>query len=458
MEDLPSSILVEILSRLGDSTDLARCRLASRTLRILSCDVRSISVVCSRERFLRARDPATRGLTIPFRSLVLNLLSLLSRSGLRSLSLSVEQPDAAGAEGEEDDVGFDEADDLHLTATDFVSQWLPSVALGLTSLSIGDYWYQACWRPSTTLRLISEHCCNLLNLEMKNASLSVNGLKPMLNLINLRLEFIRLDDENLDKLNECFPFLQILKLIGVGGLRNPKIDLSHLKICHWTVSNFPLSLGIHAPKLVELKLECVEPKHLVLKTPQLSQIDLKIKKPGGQVEVESFFHLKSVRVETSYLKCIKELFKRCEAVKKLELEEFSSSKSDESLGKFTVLDIINTFPGVDDLKLGPGAWKHLETSFGCGDFCISCEWRNLKKLTVKLPPVDLDMALVSFVLNFCLPSCEVAVLIHKDSVDSANNRIIEMCACNFPIYKWKWGIWKESCADVFLDLQYGRNF
>ncbi|KAH0448749.1 hypothetical protein IEQ34_022549 [Dendrobium chrysotoxum] len=163
MEDLPPSILVEILSRLGDSNDLARCRLASRTLRFLSADVRSISIVCSRERFLRARAPATRELTIPFRSLVFNLLSFLSRSdggcALRSLSLSVEEPDAASAEEEEgEDGGFDDGDDLHLTAADFLSQWLPSVASGLTSLSIGDYWCQACWRPSTAFQLISEQC------------------------------------------------------------------------------------------------------------------------------------------------------------------------------------------------------------------------------------------------------------------------------------------------------------
>lgn len=290
---------------------------------------------------------------------------------------------------------------------------------------------------------------------MKNASLSVDGLKPMRNLINLRLEFIRFDNENLDKLNECFPFLQSLELIGVGGLRNPKIDLSQLKICHWTVSNFPSSLAIHAPKLVELKLHCVEPKDLLLETPLLSRIDLKIKKPVGQFKVESFLHLKSVRMETSHLISIKELFKECHSVKKLELEEFSSSRTDESLGKFTVLDIISAFPGMDDLKLGPGIWNHLESSGSC----ISCEWRNLKRLSIKLPPADIDMALVSSVLGFCLPSCEVAVLFHKDSSDSAKNRIVERCVCNFPIYRWKWGIWKESCVDTFffLELQCDGN-
>lgn len=59
---------------------------------------------------------------------------------------------------------------------------------------------------------------NLLKLGLKNAWLSVDGLEIMPNLTHLMLEFIRLDDEDLSKLNECFPCLQILDLIGVGGV------------------------------------------------------------------------------------------------------------------------------------------------------------------------------------------------------------------------------------------------
>ncbi|KAL5214246.1 hypothetical protein ABZP36_003398 [Zizania latifolia] len=74
---------------------------------------------------------------------------------------------------------------------------------------------------------------NLMKLLLKNAWLSVDGLRIMPNLTHLTLEFIRLDDEDLSKLNECFPCLQILNLIGVGGLKDPNIDLHQLKICHW---------------------------------------------------------------------------------------------------------------------------------------------------------------------------------------------------------------------------------
>ncbi|KAG0499292.1 hypothetical protein HPP92_003595 [Vanilla planifolia] len=453
MEDLPPPVVVEIMSRLGDSTDLARCRLASRYLRSLSYDVHSIAVVCSRERFLRSRAPATRDHALPFRSLVLNLLFLLSaRGSLRSLSLAVEDPHAAaGEEDEEDEGGFDEADDLHLAAPDFLLQWLPEVGPGLRSLSIKDYWYQACWRCSTVLRLISDQCHSLLNLELRNAWLSVEGLKPMLTVTSLHLEFIRIEDENLDKINECFPFLQNLKLIGVGGLTKPKICLSQLQFCHWTVSNFPLSLAIHAPSLLELHLACIEPKSLVLEAPLLSRIDLKIRKLGV-VKLESFLHLKSVRMETSHLGVIKHLFEGCKSVKQLEAQVFNCCKRDEAMGNFTLVDILTVFPNLEDLYLGPGAWTDLQNSIGCNATSIAFKWRNLKRLTIKLPAAETKMTHVHFVLNFCISSCEVTMLIHKDSLETTKNSFMALCCRHSEEFKWKLGVWNESCIDIFLDF------
>lgn len=153
LEDLPSPVLVEILSRLGDSTELARCRLASRTLRSLSRDVRSVRLFCSRDRFLRSRAPDTCDHDTPFRSLVANLASFLSASpGPLALALAAERPLSAPA----DEV--DDADDLHLTAVPFLARWLPLLAARLRSLAIDDYWLQSCWRPSQALSLIADIC------------------------------------------------------------------------------------------------------------------------------------------------------------------------------------------------------------------------------------------------------------------------------------------------------------
>ncbi|CAL9105667.1 unnamed protein product [Musa textilis] len=348
---LPSPVLAEILSRLGDSTELARCRLASRTLRSLSSDVPSVRLFCSRDRFLRSRAPATCDHVTPFRSLVANLASFLSASpGPLALALAAERPPSAPA----DEV--DDADDLHLTAVPFLARWLPLLAARLRSLAIDDYWLQSCWRPSQALSLIADLCHDLVNLEVRNAWLSVEELKPMHKLTSLTLEFIRLDDANLDKVNECFPSLQALNLIRVGGLKEPKIHLLQLRVCTWTVSNFVQSLTVCAPKLVELKLKCVEPKALHLETPLLSELDVTIKKARATIGVGEKLNLRSLRIESSDLCSVAQVFAHHRrTIKRLELEAYGSSHFVDLVEQCTI-DLLSTFPDIDELVLGPRAW------------------------------------------------------------------------------------------------------
>jgi len=125
----------------------------------------------------------------------------------------------------------------------------------------------------------------------------------MPNLTHLTLEFIRLDDEDLNQLNECFPCLHTLNLIGVGGLKDPKIHLQ-LKTCYWEVSNVPRSLVVLAPNLVSLELKCVRPDKFILDTPSLSTLKLAIQKLGATVQVDGLVSLTDLRIESldlSYL-------------------------------------------------------------------------------------------------------------------------------------------------------------
>ena len=285
---------------------------------------------------------------------------------------------------------------------------------------------------------------NLLHLVVRNAWLSVEGLKPMPKLTTLTLEFIRLDDEHLVKVNECFPSLQVLNLNGVGGLKEPKIDLPQLRVCHWTVSNFPLSLAIHAPNLTELKLQCVEPKILVLETPLLSQLDLKIRKPGRvNSNGGKLSDLKSVSLESSYLYSLTQLLGN-KSVERLELDVPQCIESDELSENVTAMDLVNAFPNIHDLTLGPGAWIKLEKSFGCNGIGPRCEFRNLKKLTVHLP-LYYDFTFISYMLNLCAPFSEVILLMHGDVPTAAKNHIISRCKSNFPKIRWRWGMWRKSC-------------
>ncbi|KAK2986237.1 hypothetical protein RJ640_027332 [Escallonia rubra] len=62
---LPPPLIIEILSRLDDSADLARCRVVSRTLDGLSCEVRSVHLQCSFDRYARSRSPEARPAITP---------------------------------------------------------------------------------------------------------------------------------------------------------------------------------------------------------------------------------------------------------------------------------------------------------------------------------------------------------------------------------------------------------
>lgn len=153
MDHLPQSLIIEILSRLNDSTELARCRLASKTLDDLAREVRSIHLQCSLDRYAKSRLPETRSLITPFKTIFKNLISN-SRVAVESVSIGVEKPLRAVSY---DDVE-DESDDLFLTESNFVREWLPEIRGGLRSISVSDFWVQSCWRRSDVLALVSSYC------------------------------------------------------------------------------------------------------------------------------------------------------------------------------------------------------------------------------------------------------------------------------------------------------------
>ncbi|ONK80742.1 uncharacterized protein A4U43_C01F21210 [Asparagus officinalis] len=258
-------------------------------------------------------------------------------------------------------------------------------------------------------------------------------------LTSLTLEFIRLDDENLAKMNQCFPSLQVLNLVGVGGLKQPEIRLSQLKVCHWTVSNFPCSLAIHAPHLTELKLQCVEPQILLLETPLLSHLDLKIRKPGLILNPEKIQNLKFIRLESFCVYSLAHVLQN-KSVERMELDVPQPIEIENS---FTIINLVCAFPNIHDLALGPGAWVKLENSFVNEWIDQRLEWWCLRKLMVRLP-LDYDFAFLCFMLSLCVPFSEVILLIHGDVPIAVKNHVISRCKSNFPKIIWKWGMWRVT--------------
>ncbi|KAH9607906.1 hypothetical protein KSS87_022261 [Heliosperma pusillum] len=442
MENLPQPLILDILSRLNDSSDLTQCRLTCKTLNTLSYDVTSLRIFCSYHRYVKTRAHPS---STPFKTYVTRFITSLSQ--LDSVSLGVDN----SLTGLSFDDLEDEHDDLHLTDADFVSEWLLFVNHRLKTLSFLDFWVQACWRRSHLLSLISRHCDRLNELEVKNAWLSMEGVTQMFSLTSLTLEYIRLDDENLSKVNEFFPCLQTLNLIGVGVLLDPKICLKHLKRCHWTISNAPLSLTVIAPKMIGLKLKCVRPRSLVLETPLLSNLHLTLETCGVFAIREQLLHLQNLRLKSHSLCDLISSFSGSMAIKELSLESMSRVELVQ-LEKPNLELVFDVFPNIRFLSLGPGAYSDMEASFRVGKSSTGKGLRWLKEFTAYLIINDIEVTLsfISYIIGSCNNLSTISLLIHHEFDPTGVGTFISRCPAYYSRAQWKWGFWKEGSKDVWV--------
>ncbi|XP_030448702.2 F-box/LRR-repeat protein At4g29420 [Syzygium oleosum] len=436
MEDLPQHLMLDILRRLGDSADVARCRTVSKALNSAARDVRSVALLCSLSRYLKSRSPDTEPLLPPFKSLVAS--AILSWRSVDSISIGIDKSLAASVEEMEED---ESADDMYLMDAGFVAGWLPRVCEGLMALSISDFWVQSCWRRSDLLALLSSFCRSLRELELKNAWLSVDGLNPLPTLTSLTLEYIRLDDEDLSKICTCFPLLQVLNLCGVGGLKEPKIRLPDLRSCQWTVSNVPLTLAISAPRLVKLTLKCIKPRSVILETPALSDFNLSIVQ-ADDLQVKDLISLKSLKLDSPFLYNLLTAFPSGETVEKLTLNTEISSDAEEMISPEL---LFKTFPNVSSLTLGPGAWSRLWPSPGGWEGSV--EMKSLKGIVacMVVSRIDVAQSFIASILDKCTNLSEFTILVHQQHADSnLLSNLTNRCTAGWPRLKWKFGVFKEA--------------
>ncbi|KAA0034102.1 hypothetical protein IC582_023389 [Cucumis melo] len=445
MDDLPPSLVLEILNRLADSADLARCRVASKSLNVLSRDVRSVNLFCSLDRYLKSRAAETKLLVTPFKVILKTLVN--DFLALDSVSIGVEK--SLGRISYEHDDVEDWSDDLFLTDVGYAKEWLPAIGKNLTSLSIVDFWVQSCWRQSKILALITLCCCNLLELELKNAWLSVDGLHRMNSLKYLTLEFIRLDDEDLSELNNNFPHLEVLNLIGVGGLNEPKIRLLHLKTCKWTVSNAPVSLCIYAPSLSKLELKCVKPKFLIIETPMLSDFHFCLEDASG-LQVDEFPCLRKLHLHFPCLHSLITTFSSARTIKELTLDTMQRAESVESV-KFCLDTVFEIFPNLCFLKLGPGVLSEAETCYQAEGLEGRMGMRDLKKnhSSLKTNKIELKLPFIIPILEKCTDSFDMALLLYQNADSDVTGGIMSKRAINQRRPRWRWELWKQGSREAW---------
>lgn len=297
-------------------------------------------------------------------------------------------------------------------------------------------------------------CCfagqKLNELQVKKSWLSVDGLGAMSSLTSLTLEFVRIDDENLSKVNECFPCLQTLNLIGVGGLKEPKICLQVLETCQWTVSNVPLSLTIIAPKMVQLKLKCVRPRALILETPLMSDLHLSLEK-ANSLNLGELPYLKKLQLESGNLRSLIDAFPCCSAVYELTLEVVNVVEhleaANPNLGR-----LFDVFPSLSSLRLRPGAYAGMEGSFNVAELDEKPDMKGLKDFTAHLVTTDVEVTLsfISFIVDKCSKSAKMSLLINHELDSTIGRSLTSRCVADFPGVQWKWGFWKPGCKDTWV--------
>ncbi|KAK9072000.1 hypothetical protein SSX86_008432 [Deinandra increscens subsp. villosa] len=436
MDKLPYSLLLQILSRLDDSADVARCRVASKAFDAVFPDHRSINLLCSVKWYINSRSRVSSSQHIkPFKAVILDLISRLIT--VESVSISVENPILCVSHHV-----VPNRDDFYLTDGDFAKEWLPRVSGSLKSLSLSGLPYYSTRRQSDVLPLISAYCYNLVNLRLKFGWLSVHNVNPMPMLTSLTLESVKLEDEQLNELNKCFPNLQNCNLLSIAGLKYPKINLLKLKTCHCSLNDTPL-LTLITPDLITLKIEHNLQAALHIEAPLLSNFYLGINAsllsmyfdgidPAYTFTVKNFENLETLWLKSSFIGSLLSEFPITETVENLTLE---STNSDATDSKFILGKVFTVFPNVSSL-------------------CIVDGRNGLKTIRVYLMLDDDDpsstFSSVAYVLDQCVGLLEVLLLIHDDVIGPVSESFRSKCRAHWPGFNWRWGIWNKHLEDSWM--------
>ncbi|XP_076916159.1 F-box/LRR-repeat protein At4g29420-like [Bidens hawaiensis] len=267
MDKLHESLLLEILSRLDDSSDAARCRVASKAFDAVFPCLRSINLRCTRFCNSWSRDPD------PYLSEI-----------LLELILKLETVESVSIAG----IPYSFFSFRYFDK-DFVKAWLPRVSGSLKSLSMSDL---------PTRRHNLQH----LNLRLNLLYLSPRNLNPMPMLTSLTLEGIDFGYEYLHELDKCFPNLQVLNLVNV---------------------KHPSYLTVITPNLITLKIDCCEPvANIHVDAPKLTHFHLSIS-TLKHAKIEKFESLKTLLLDSFYIDSLLSEFPIIETVETLTLKTFS---------------------------------------------------------------------------------------------------------------------------------------
>ncbi|KAJ0766466.1 putative F-box protein AUF1 [Helianthus annuus] len=422
MDKLPESLLLEILSRLDNSADVACCRVASKAFNNVFPDLRSIKLLCS------WRGTSGSISSSCFKKVFLDFISKLRV--VESVCIGLH-----------DATGVDPVD------AEFLMEWLPRVSQTLKSLSLSDLPF-------------AKYCHNLAELNLRSARLSLDHLNPMPMLTTLTLECTILQDHHLHQLNKCFPNLQLLKLVGITGLKDPKIHLLHLQTCHLTLYSDLSSLTLITPNLITLKIVlCGYHTAIHVEAPTLSLFHLSVdgQKHPAAFTAKKFENLKTLCLDSFYIGFLLSEFPTMKTVETLILDSRNIAPRDARDSKLTLGKVFRVFPNVSSLRINSGAWSELEACLDPQGWDIILDGsKGLKTISAYLMLVDpsLTFSYVACLLDQCVGLSVVSLLIHCGVDGTQCKSFRSKCMARWPGLKWRWGVWGKRMKDTWItDLQ-----
>ncbi|XP_076945877.1 F-box/LRR-repeat protein At4g29420-like [Bidens hawaiensis] len=437
MDQLPESLLLEILNRLEDSADIASCRVALKAFNTVFPGLRWVNILCSDKWRMNLWSQ-------PLKTVFVDLIS--KQETVEWVVIGHESSYLATLHSE--------SHDSNMIDGDFAKEWLPKVSKSMKYLVIYGLQQRSLHSQSNVLSLISKFCRNLAYLKLKFAWLSMDLLNPMLMLTSLKLEFTRLTDELLSELNKCFTNLQVLKLLYVSGLKDPKIHLLNLKTCHWYAYDDLPSLTLIAPNLITLKIDCSTPGEIHVEAPMLSHFRLSIEDLAhpGVFTVKTSENLKTLLLDSPFIGSVLSEFPITRTVENLTLDSGMESPREPEELNLTLAKVFTVFPNVSSLHIKSGNWLELEACFdqegeGWEDFDGG---KGLKTICAYLRLVNpvLTLSYVAYVLDQCVGLSEVTLLIHDDVVGSSISKtFMSRCMARCPRLTWRWGIWGVDMED-----------
>ncbi|CAM6088931.1 unnamed protein product [Calypogeia fissa] len=419
-EMLPEAMLMEVLSRLPDARDLARCAAVNHFFRVSSTQVRAVRFTCRQANMF----PRQGGKVMtPFKDSVNSLLGQLN--GVEDLRLEIEEK-IQGKRYKQDEL---DKTSLWLSERSFVSSWVPMVSKTLQHLCLIDYGQQAIFKPSPLLQTLSSVCPNLQTIEVRNMYLDCRDCQIMPKMKSVTLRCVKLSEAGLKDINRCMPNLAFLALVTVVGLKEAELKSDSLEVLCLGLATKVNSVKLESNSLNRLQLKMQCPEKLKVISPNLQSLALCMGQ-NRTLEFEKVSQLKELLVGASEFSTLARLSATNSALGKVFLDIPCMSFEEGGKWKGVLpqvplnvpdMEAIRKFcPRLETMSVGPGLWYSLEKSMtnrdSNGDLVLP-KWPTLKRLILHIVVANFDSSLgLLTALIKAIPTLTVLeVYVHESS-------------------------------------------